>query len=215
MGMTSARPNVCAMTSPDRPQDAPISSAIARTIRVGDRVVAVHVSAWFPFLVGSAWLIVWGSLAYLDVITRAATPPAAILASSLVAGILLLISVAVHEAGHVLAAERVGHRWVLLRLGAMGVGVGFKPVDPHGWARITRSAAGPVAQIVVCVPLVLPLFAEPLFFGGTPSLVPLQHVTWWLPGLLGGGVALLNLLPLPGLDGSKILHGIRDLARVR
>lgn len=182
-----------------------------RTITIGTRVVMVQVSGWFPAMIGVTWLVVWGCLVYFDAITRADTLPAQVFISSLIGTVLVLGSVVVHEAAHVVAAECVGHRCTLLHLGGMGVAVGIDPEDPRGWHRITRSLAGPLAQILVCMPLLMPFFSEPLFFGQPWALVPLQHATWWLPGFLGAGVGLLNLVPLKPLDGAKILSGIRDL----
>lgn len=82
----------------------------------------------------------------------------------------------VHEAGHVVAAELVGHRWVLARFGGWGVSVGLDPDNPRGWHRITRSIAGPAAQIVCAAPLMFTILLEPIF-RDPPVLMPFQYLT--------------------------------------
>lgn len=159
--------------------------------------------------------MLWTLLSVLDRVTRAGTSPFTILGSSLVAVLLVYATSVVHEAAHVVAGELVGHRWVLLELRGSGLAVGILPDDPSGWHRITRSAAGPVAQILVGAALVVPFFAEPLFFGEVRALVPLVYVTWWIPGMLAIGIGLINLLPLPGLDGRKIYRGAREVVASR
>lgn len=192
------------------PENPTRSRLVRRTVRVAGRDVVLEMSRWFPLALLATWAVVLGSFAYLDRILAGGWSPAEMVLSSVAGTLLLLATVLVHEAGHVVAAELVGHRWVLARLGGWGVSVGLEPDNPRGWDRITRSIAGPAAQIICAAPLAFTILLEPIF-RDPPVLMPFQYLTLWFPGLLGVGIGLANLLPLPGFDGAKVAAGVRDL----
>jgi Zn-dependent protease len=191
-------------------ENASRSWLVRHTVRVARRDVVLEVSRWFPLSLLATWAVVLGSFTYVDRILASGWTPAEMVLSSVVSTLLLLATVVVHEAGHVVAAELVGHRWVLARFGGWGVSVGLDPDNPRGWDRITRSIAGPGAQIVCSAPLALTILLEPIF-RDPPVVMPFQYLTLWFPGMLGLGIGLANLLPVPGFDGAKVASGVRDL----
>ena len=100
------------------------------TVRVAGRDVALEMSLWFPLALLTMWAVMLASFAYLERLLPAAWSPAEMVGSSVVGAMFLLATVVVHEAGHVVAAELVGHRWVLARFGGWGVSVGLNPDPP-------------------------------------------------------------------------------------
>lgn len=114
--------------------------------------------------------------------------------------LLLLAGVLLHELGHVAAALALGDRWISLRLDGDGMAVQFWPPAHRGWRCIVRSMAGPVVHLLYSAVLLVPMSADP----GTRLL-------WVLPGLLGILLAIVQMLPLPGMDGARAMAGFRDL----
>lgn len=186
------------------------SPAFRSTVRVAGRDVTLEASRWFPLSLLALWAVVLVSFVFLDRLMPSGSSLTDLVASSLAGSLLFLATVVVHEAGHVVAAELVGHRWVLAQIGAWGVAVGLDPDNPRGWDRITRSLAGPAAQILCAAALTLTILGEPLLVD-PEALVPFQYETLWFPGLLGISIGLINLLPLARLDGAKAASGIQDL----
>lgn len=120
--------------------------------------------------------------------------------------------VAIHELGHAAAARLVGHRWVSLSLGVQGAAVRCLPA-PTGWDQIVRAAAGPVAHLAVSLLLLAAMLLEsPGPIWRLPNL-ELRYTVLWVPGLIGVGIAVSNLIPIRaiGPDGARILQGIRTL----
>lgn len=187
---------------------------LRRIVRVAGRDVTLEASRWFPLSLLAMWAVVLVSFVVLDRLLPSGSSLGYLVASSVAGTLLFLATVVVHEAGHVIAAELVGHRWVLTQLGVWGVGVGLDSDKPRGWERITRSLAGPAAQILCAAPLALTIFGEPLL-ADPGVLMPFQSETLWFPGLLGLSIGLINLLPLGRLDGAKAASGMRDLRDTR
>lgn len=135
--------------------------------------------------------------------------------------VLLLISVAVHESGHVLATLRVGGRTDLVTLSPLGgFWQGFLPRDPH--CELLVALAGPTANLAVCLVCAAILMVvekadlvgllHPLHPKGidltTLSVAEIRELvlklTFWLNWLL----ALVNFLPARPFDGGRMLHAI-------
>lgn len=61
------------------------------------------------------------------------------------------------------------------------------------------------------------LFAVPLLAvavagaDGGLAVVQAETSVWWVGGLSSLFLALLNALPIPGLDGAKVLAGLREV----
>lgn len=123
--------------------------------------------------------------------------------------ILVMLGTILHELGHVVAGLAVGHRWTMLVLNGAGIGVSINP-QPRGWHRITRSLAGPAAQLLVSVPLMAVVYVE--WAAGMPVRTP-QHSVWWVGGMSNLVLGVICLLPVPGWDGGNVISGVRDLRR--
>lgn len=156
------------------------------------------------------WWILPASLLGVGLLAGASLPsahPWLRLGGGLLFAALMLATTLLHELGHVAAAAAVGHRWTVATVTWLGMSVTIEPNQPSGWPRITRSAAGPLIRAVAGAAMAATITLEPwndLWRG----------LSWWpvwLAGTTSIGVALLNLLPWPTLDGGKILRGIKDL----
>jgi Zn-dependent protease len=122
--------------------------------------------------------------------------------------VLILLGTLMHELGHVAAGLLAGHRWTRAVLNGAGLGVVIEP-KPHGWQRIFRSLAGPVVQLLFAVPLLgIAMAGSP---SGRLTVLAAETSIWWVAGLGNLFLGVLNLLPVPGFDGAKIVTGVRDL----
>nr|WP_300151571.1 M50 family metallopeptidase [Propionicimonas sp.] len=126
--------------------------------------------------------------------------------------LLILFGTLLHELGHVIAGVLAGHHWTKAVLNGAGLGVVIEP-RPHGWDRVLRSAAGPLAHLLFALPLLaVALMASP---AGRPTILEAQTSVWWVAGVSSLFLALLNALPVPGFDGAKVLDGVRELRGTR
>jgi Zn-dependent protease len=103
--------------------------------------------------------------------------------------------------------------WSLLIFALIGIAWGVMPVDPSRFrwgrrGRIVVSGAGPAMNICLAV-LCLTLMVVWLKFGPEGHrLYENLRVFFWTGGMLNVVLALLNLLPVPPLDGSDVLAGL-------
>jgi Zn-dependent protease len=158
-----------------------------------------------------------------------------LLPSVIVVAIMLLVGFPVHEFAHALAAYRLGDGTaklmgrltlnpaahfdplggILLAVSFIGAGFGFgwakpTPVNPHNLAggrngEALVAAAGPLSNLVLAAAVALPLRyinANPELAAQIPDLV-LTTLTLFV--LINIVLMLFNLLPIPPLDGSKVL----------
>ena len=116
----------------------------------------------------------------------------------------LLAVVAFHELGHFVAMRRFGYRHVRMVLIPLlgGVATGVES-DPSGTRRAVVSLAGPLPGIVLGW-IVLAYYVRPLFEGSiSPGNRALLTAALALLGL-----NYLNLLPIPPLDGGRVLEAM-------
>lgn len=142
----------------------------------------------------------------------------------------LLVAAPLHEAAHAYAADRLGDP-TPRRLGRLTLnpiahldplgtilllvfGLGWAkpvPIDPGhfpDWRRglIVVAAAGPIANVILAL-----LFGLPFKLGLLPQVAaatsPLGGLLFTLV-LINAVLAVFNLLPVPPLDGSKIVIGL-------
>ncbi|MDR5694848.1 MAG: site-2 protease family protein [Armatimonadota bacterium] len=139
----------------------------------------------------------------------------------------LLIAATVHEYAHALIADRLGdptprlhgrltfnplaHLDLIGTLMLILVGFGWAkpvPINPHNfsdWRRgqLLVAAAGPLANVTAMF-LLGTLLKWHLVEAAPPLLLRLIVQTIWVNGIL----AVFNLIPVPPLDGSRILEGL-------
>jgi Zn-dependent protease len=158
-----------------------------------------------------------------------------IIAKVIVVAIMLLVGFPVHEFAHALAAYRLGDSTaklmgrltlnpiahfdplggILLAVSFIGASFGFgwakpTPVNPVNLAGGRRgeaivAAAGPLSNLVLAAAVALPLryiFANPELAAQLPRLVILILALFVYINLV---LMIFNLLPIPPLDGSKVL----------
>jgi Zn-dependent protease len=134
----------------------------------------------------------------------------------------ILAGIVVHEASHAVSAYALGddtayregrvtlnpaaHLELLsvLMVFLAGIGWGRTPVTPSKlrggvWGWVAVAAAGPVSNLLV-VALCAVLFWFPLLRGEY-----LLTLVWWL-AFANGLLFILNLIPIPPLDGSAMLY---------
>jgi len=140
--------------------------------------------------------------------------------------VALLIAAPFHEFAHGYAADRLGDPTPrragrltlnpLAHLDPLGTillvltGFGWAkpvPIDPGNfpdWRRglITVAAAGPIANVVLAILFGLP-FKLGLVAAGSPLARPLFVIVF-----INAVLAVFNLIPVPPLDGSKIMIGL-------
>ena len=158
-----------------------------------------------------------------------------IVARVIVVAIMLLVGFPVHEFAHALAAYRLGDSTaklfgrltlnpvahfdplggILLAVSFIGSGFGFgwakpTPVNPANLAGGRRgeamvAAAGPLSNLVLAAAAALPLrfiLSTPELSAQIPALVILVLYLFVFINLV---LMIFNLLPIPPLDGSKVL----------
>lgn len=119
----------------------------------------------------------------------------------IVAAIALFLTVVAHEAAH--AAVSAAFGYPITEAGVTMLGAYVRPSgsfsEMSGVAQILIAFAGPFANIVIFALawLVVKYLDESLFENSVQFLA-------YMNGLL----AMLNLIPFPGLDGHKVLSGI-------
>lgn len=145
----------------------------------------------------------------------------------------VLLSISLHELAHGWAAIRQGDRtpiesghmtWnpvvhmgipSLVMFGLIGVAWGAMPVSPHRfrsrYGEFLVAAAGPVMNLSLAI---IAVVAGGLWLAFGSSVSPhdefFEHMLefWWLGAGLNIVLLLLNLLPVPPLDGSRMLRDV-------
>src|SRR5207247_231009 len=151
-------------------------------------------------------------------------------------GIILLVSFPVHEFSHALAALRLGDGTaklfgrltlnpivhfdplgglMLLLTGLLGFGFGWAkptPVNPNNLrggrqGEAIVSFAGPASNLVLAVAAALPLRYILATHVAVPDLVTFVLADFVLINL---ALMVFNLIPIPPLDGAKVLYALLD-----
>lgn len=156
------------------------------------------------------------------------------LASVLLLAFAALVGLVMHELAHAVAADRMGDptprvagrltlnplahldflgTLMLLVTGRFGwakpVPVNFANVRPYRLGLIWISLAGPLANLIIALLASLPLRAY--FSGGLLAGEATGQAALLLLRVLMDvnlGLALFNLLPIPPLDGAKVVQGL-------
>lgn len=108
-----------------------------------------------------------------------------------------LLCAVLHESAHALVFRKRWHRWPDLALSPFGICLLLRgtPMTPE--EELVLAAAGPLANLLACCGVLWYMQAVGQY----------SYRGYWFActNLLVGGA---NLLPLPGLDGAHILHGV-------
>ncbi len=158
------------------------------------------------------FLVVMVLVVYLT--TRQGSTDPAWYGASVVA--LLFASVLLHEAGHCLAARKIGGRAEQILIGPLG---GLSVVSPSHdrQSEIVITLAGPLVNLIVCfvsLPVITYLDSRELGSLLNPFQIPAaaEHFSWliflrltfWLNWI----VLVANLLPAPPLDAARICRAV-------
>lgn len=119
------------------------------------------------------------------------------LAMAIVAAVLFLVSILLHELGHAWAARREGLEVDGITLWLFGGVSQFKGGFPSAGAEFRIAIAGPLVSLVLGVVFVL------IAIAGLPSAV--DGVAAWL-GYINLALLLFNLIPALPLDGGRVLR---------
>ncbi|MGW2366848.1 site-2 protease family protein [Streptomyces sp. NPDC001667] len=178
------------------------------------RAVGFALSPWFvvPLVLLALGMEVYVAL-HLGVFTDGALELFRQPATLLAVGTLLWVSTALHELAHGVVARHfggkvgeIGLRWHLPMV-FMYCKVENYLYLPTRWAQAATAAAGTVMNLAFLLPFLLLRSVLP---DGDPAREPLAGLL-----LVGSVLALTNLVPLPPLDGYKILGhclGMADYA---
>lgn len=107
----------------------------------------------------------------------------------------VVASIVAHEAAHAIVARHLGWDFVGLKIQSWKlVGVQVKTTEKHIASSAWIAAlAGPLANIAL---------GDACLAVGTPVFTALGYFNF--------AVAIINLLPIPGSDGSVILRSLRE-----
>jgi hypothetical protein len=114
----------------------------------------------------------------------------------------MLLSIIIHELGHVLMGRVLGSRGSIVVAPLYGVAVGSTALDER-WKRVLVIAAGPVASLLLALSAWLVLDWMPLWVHRD---LPAE-LTFVFPLLTGMNTiwAIVNLIPIPPLDGGQLM----------
>lgn len=98
----------------------------------------------------------------------------------------VLAAILLHELGHLLCGAAYGVYPSRVALSVRGVGITMALDGLPGRERTAIALAGPAVNLALCVPAAL------------------FHFHTWMA--VNGALAVLNLLPVPGLDGGDVLR---------
>lgn len=105
-----------------------------------------------------------------------------------------LLCAALHEGGHILMYLHLWHRWPDLQFSPFGISLLQRGMPMTPQQECLLAASGPLVNLLCCCIVLLWM-----------RYVHYSYAGYWFAStnLLVGGA---NLLPLPGLDGERMLH---------
>ena len=155
--------------------------------------------------------------------------------AAIVIGIMLLVAFPVHEFSHALAATQLGDSTprllgrltldprahfdpagaAILALSMLaGVGIGWAKPTPYNplnlrggrWGEAIIAVAGPISNFVLAIAAAIPL----RYIYATGMDVPFLEGVLELFVTINVLLMVFNLIPIPPLDGSKVLYAFLD-----
>jgi Zn-dependent protease/CBS domain-containing protein len=163
------------------------------------RVAGVEIRAHWSLLV-VATLLVWSLADGVFPDTNPGLQDGSYFAMALVAALLFLVSIALHELGHAAQARREGVPVGGITLWVFGGVAELRGEMPSAGAELRVAAAGPAVSLVIgaiclAAALALPLPAE------------VDGVLFWL-GQINLVLLVFNLIPALPLDGGRMLRAL-------
>ncbi len=168
-------------------------------------------------------------------LTAGATPET-IISLVIVLAVMLLVGFPFHEFAHALAAYRLGDSTarlfgrltldprahfdpvggMMLILSMLFIGLGFgwakpTPVNPRNleggrWGEAIVAAAGPISNLILAIAGAIPL----RYMAATNMDVPILPIVLIFFVQVNLVLMVFNLVPIPPLDGSKVLFAFLD-----
>jgi Zn-dependent protease/CBS domain-containing protein len=166
-----------------------------KIIKVKDIEIKLHLSTMFiVVLVGF-----YATSFYISLVPRASIIE--LLFVGLVNGMIVLISILIHELSHSILAQRYGLNVSKIDLYLFG-GVSKIEEEPQTpKSEILIAAVGPLSSLLLGI-IFLILFSLPI---SLPSLI---LVTLFYSGISNIGLGIFNLLPAFPIDGGRVLRAI-------
>jgi Zn-dependent protease len=155
---------------------------------------------------------------------------------SIVLAMMLLVAFPIHEFAHAMAAFQLGDGTARLlgrltidprahfdptgalllaiSLFAFGGGIGWAKPTPYNpmnlrggrWGEAIVAVAGPISNFVLAIAAAIPL----RYINATDMDVPLLYSVLYLFVVINLLLMVFNLIPIPPLDGSKVLFAFLD-----
>jgi Zn-dependent protease len=153
-----------------------------------------------PIVVSRGALVPVGIFALIFVRFSGLSGAGSLAAVALIGGIGGVVSLVVHELGHVSVARKLaGVRPEKVAVMSLGAAAHFQGVYRNGREQVRMALAGPEASFAFALALGAPVF--------------LPGPLWLRVGLLGlallnVGIGVLSLLPFHPLDGHKLIVGL-------
>jgi Zn-dependent protease len=153
-----------------------------------------------PIVVTPGGLIPAAVFALIFVVFSGLSTPAALVAFAALGAVGGVVSLIVHELGHVSIARKLsGVRPVKISLIALGAATHLTGSYRSGRDQVKMALGGPQASLTFALALAVPVFLP------APTWVKLGALALALLNVL---IAVLSLLPVHPLDGHKLIVGL-------
>jgi Zn-dependent protease/CBS domain-containing protein len=166
------------------------------SIRLG-RIAGIELGVNWSWLVLFA-LLVWTLESGIFPSTNPGLSHGTYIAMAIVATLVFVVSLLLHELGHALRARREGIGIEGITLWLFGGVAKFKGMFPTAGAEFRVAIAGPLVSLFLGV-----LFVLIALINGLPESV--DGVVSWL-GYINLSLLAFNMIPAPPLDGGRVLH---------
>jgi Zn-dependent protease len=175
-----------------------VFAAAPRQVSLDRTIVVVRCPV--PIAVTPGGLVPLGVFALMFVALSGGSKPSVLAAAAVLGGVGGVISLIVHELGHVSVARRLsGVRPSRITLISLGAATHLKGSYRNGRDQARMALGGPEASLTFALALMVPVLL--------PAPVWLKLCAFGL-ALLNGLIAVLSLLPVHPLDGHKLIVGL-------
>jgi len=175
------------------------------------RIRGVDLRLHFSLIILLAYVVMVASMQFPQMVTNSGVDLLEVSGSPVSWGLIfavgLLTSVALHEFGHVLMAQRLGVKVkgvTLMMLGGISQMEKIPEDQPYGEFKL--AVVGPIVSLVLGIGL--------LMFRGLTGSAELSLFGYWL-GSANVALAIFNLLPAYPLDGGRALRSLLSARMTR